>query len=101
LLPNVIGESGPGDTGSPESLAKVVDLTRALRSAAGRPWEGYDVVVEGRSHGAGRTDPGDPAVWEAAGGTWWVEGAWDLSPTDDDNRELDRRIAAGPPSLRA
>jgi hypothetical protein len=97
LLPNVIGESGPGDTGSPDSLAELVSLTRALRDSAGLPWAGYDVIAEGRSHGEGRTDPGDPAVWAAAGATWWVEGAWDLAPTEEGHRELDRRIASGPP----
>ena len=57
------------------------------------------MIAEGRSHGAGRTDPGDPAIWAAAGATWWVEGAWDLErPTPDTVRELDRRIAAGPPT---
>jgi alkanesulfonate monooxygenase SsuD/methylene tetrahydromethanopterin reductase-like flavin-dependent oxidoreductase (luciferase family) len=97
LLPNVIGESGAGDTGSPDSLAEMVALARAHREAAGLPWAGYDVIAEGRSHGEDRTDPGDPAVWAAAGATWWVEGAWDLTPTAEGNRELDRRIAAGPP----
>jgi alkanesulfonate monooxygenase SsuD/methylene tetrahydromethanopterin reductase-like flavin-dependent oxidoreductase (luciferase family) len=98
LLPNVIGESGPGDTGSPDTLAELVALTRAHREAAGLAWAGYDVIAEGRSHGEGRTDPGDPAVWAAAGATWWVEGAWDLTPTAEGNSELDRRIAAGPPT---
>jgi hypothetical protein len=97
LLPNVIGESGPGDSGSPDSLAELVSLTRALRDSAGLPWAGYDVIAEGRSHGEGRTDPSDPAVWAAAGATWWVEGAWDLAPTEEGHRELDRRIASGPP----
>jgi hypothetical protein len=101
LLPCVIGESGPDATQAPESLALLVARTRELREAAGLPWDGYDVIVEGRSHGVGRTDPADPAEWVGAGGTWWVEGAWDLSPTPDGNAELDRRIAAGPPSLRA
>ncbi len=101
LLPNVIGETGPGATGSPESLAALVALTRERREAAGLPWAGYDVIAEGRSHGADRTDPGDPAVWAAAGATWWVEGAWDLTPGPDGATELDRRIAAGPPSLHS
>ena len=99
LLPCVIGETGPDETATPDSLAKLVARTGELRAEAGLPWEGYDVIVEGRSHGEGRTDPGDPAVWQEAGGTWWVEGAWDLKPTPEGRRELDRRIAAGPPSL--
>jgi alkanesulfonate monooxygenase SsuD/methylene tetrahydromethanopterin reductase-like flavin-dependent oxidoreductase (luciferase family) len=101
LLPSVIGETGPDEAASPESMARLVERTRELREEAGLPWEGYDVVVEGRSHGEGRTEPGDPRVWAEAGGTWWVEGAWDLQPTPEGNAELDRRIAAGPPSLPA
>jgi luciferase-like monooxygenase len=101
LLPNVIGESGPDATQTPDSLALLVERTRELRVEAGLPWEGYDVVVEGRSHGENRTDPGDPVVWADVGGTWWVEGAWDLQPTPEGNAELDRRIADGPPSLGA
>jgi alkanesulfonate monooxygenase SsuD/methylene tetrahydromethanopterin reductase-like flavin-dependent oxidoreductase (luciferase family) len=101
LIPSVIGESGPDAAATPESLAQLVARTRELREEAGLPWAGYDVIVEGRSHGVGRTDPGDPAVWADAGGTWWVEGAWDLQTTPEGNAELDRRIAAGPPSLRA
>ena len=99
LLPNVIGETGPGDTGSPEGLARLVALTRELREEAGLPWQGYDVIVEGRSHGEDRTDPADPSLWADAGGTWWVEGAWDLPSTPEGSTELDRRIADGPPSL--
>jgi alkanesulfonate monooxygenase SsuD/methylene tetrahydromethanopterin reductase-like flavin-dependent oxidoreductase (luciferase family) len=99
LIPSVIGETGPDATATPDSLARLVARVRELRAEAGLPWEGYDVIVEGRSHGEGRTEPGDPAVWAEAGGTWWVEGAWDLQPTPEGNRELDRRIAAGPPNL--
>ena len=98
LVPNVIGESGATDASSPATLAELVRLTRAHREAAGLPWAGYDVIAEGRSHGDGRTDPADPARWAEAGATWWVEGAWDLTPTGEGNRELDRRIAAGPPT---
>lgn len=97
LLPNVIDDSGPGDTGSPDHLAEVVALARSAREAAGLPWSGYDVVAEGRSSGADPTSPADPAVWAQAGATWWVEGAWDLQPTAEGQRELDRRIASGPP----
>jgi alkanesulfonate monooxygenase SsuD/methylene tetrahydromethanopterin reductase-like flavin-dependent oxidoreductase (luciferase family) len=101
LVPNVIGDDGAADAGSPDTLAELVALARAHRQAAGLSWDGYDVVVEGRSHGEDRTRPGDPAEWAAAGGTWWVEGAWDLSRGPEGRRELDRRIAAGPPGRTA
>jgi alkanesulfonate monooxygenase SsuD/methylene tetrahydromethanopterin reductase-like flavin-dependent oxidoreductase (luciferase family) len=97
LLPNVIGDEGAAGAGTPDALAQLVALTRALREGAGLPWEGYDVVVEGRSHGEDRTDPGDPSIWAQAGGTWWIEGAWELTRGAQGDRELDRRIAGGPP----
>jgi Luciferase-like monooxygenase len=99
LLPTVIGETDVDVTQSLEGLRRLLVTTRELREEAGLPWPGYDVIVEGRSHGEGRTDPSDPAAWAEVGCTWWVEGAWDLQPTRDGNAELDRRIAAGPPSL--
>ena len=62
LLPNVIGETGPGDTGSPESLAAVVELTRARREAAGLRWDGLRRRSPRVARTApDRTDPGDPA----------------------------------------
>jgi alkanesulfonate monooxygenase SsuD/methylene tetrahydromethanopterin reductase-like flavin-dependent oxidoreductase (luciferase family) len=101
LIPSVISDAGAGNAQTPEAPALLVDRVREEREAAGLSWDGYDVVVEGRSHGERRTDPSDPDAWADAGGTWWVEGAWDLEPTDEGRAELGRRIAAGPPSLRA
>jgi len=34
---------------------------------------------------------------DEAGATWWLEGAWDLSRTEANRVEVQRRITAGPP----
>jgi hypothetical protein len=102
LLPNWIGAEGQGAAGvdGPARLAEIVDHARAAREKAGLGWEGYDVIHEGRSHGADPTSPADPGVWAQAGATWWVEGAWDLERTDAGRAELQRRIQVGPPASR-
>ena len=64
--------------------------TGGVRSAAS-PAAGAAVTFGGtRDADYRRTDPVDPSVWAGAGGTWWVEGAWDLQPTPEGNAELDR-----------
>jgi hypothetical protein len=100
LLPNWIGSQGQGAAAvdTPARLTEVVNCARALREAAGLPWEGFDVIHEGRSHGEGSTTPADPGVWAQAGATWWVEGAWDLERTEAGRAEVERRIQSGPPS---
>ena len=70
---------------------------RALREAAGLPWEGYDVVVEADSSGQFVQLEGTPGDWAQAGGTWWVESWWSLQPGPEGVAELRRRIEAGPP----
>jgi hypothetical protein len=94
--PGPVDNAAVGDDG-PARLAEIVARARCARQAAGLPWEGYDVVHEGRSHGRDPTSPADPRVWAQAGATWWVEGAWDLGGTVKDHAELSRRIRAGPP----
>jgi alkanesulfonate monooxygenase SsuD/methylene tetrahydromethanopterin reductase-like flavin-dependent oxidoreductase (luciferase family) len=96
LLPNWIGSGGAAGVDTPARLAEVVACARSAREAAGLPWEGFDVIQEGRSHGEGPTSPADPEVWAQAGATWWLEGAWDLGGAEA-RPELKRRIQAGPP----
>lgn len=91
LLPQLVG----GGAGlRPDQLVEVLAHVRRAREQAGLPWGGYDVVVEGTSYGP---QASTPAVWVAAGATWWVEGAWDLAPDVAGQAELARRITAGPP----
>ena len=98
LLPAVAG--GPEGGLPPDALAQVVDRVRQLRTAAGLPWDGYDVVVEGDSHGgfgAVRADPDVRDRYAAAGATWWVESWWDLPRGPEGLAELRRRVALGAP----
>lgn len=93
ILPTKVG-FGPDTPFTPADLADVVGAVRPLREAAGLPWAGYDVVVEGT------TTPGaagDAALreWAAAGATWWVESDWSMGA--DAVARHRRRIDAGPP----
>lgn len=96
VLPAVTG--GQGNSGlTPRSLATIVEQVRELRRAAGRPWDGYDVVVEGDSFGQFGTVHGPPAAYADLGATWWVESWWDLPDGPEGVAEIRRRVAAGPP----
>lgn len=108
LLPSIVrpvpsATEQPGDDrdGSApydlESFAEVVGRVRALRQEQGRGWDGYDVVVEGDSTGEFVRLEGDPADWEAAGATWWVESWWTVPPGEEGLAEVRRRVSAGPP----
>ncbi|WP_392425628.1 LLM class flavin-dependent oxidoreductase [Barrientosiimonas humi] len=98
IFPAVVGgDAEPGHSNlDPAALREIVDRVRALREADGLPWEGYDVVVEGDSHGD-FGDTHDPSGWAEAGATWWVESWWDVPGTPAGVEELRRRVAAGPP----
>ncbi len=75
VLPFLAGpDAGSGLTH--DALADIVARLQALRAAAGLPWEGYDVVVEGDTFGS--SGAADPTTWAAKGATWWVESWWDL-----------------------
>jgi hypothetical protein len=90
--------------GSPktlDALAAVVEPVRRLRAEQGLPWEGYDVVIEADSWGAFTSlEPADPAAWEQAGATWWIESWWDVPQGPDGLAEVRRRVEAGPPTAR-
>ena len=93
----------PPQDGAPKSLgdfAAVVDGVRAIRSELGLPWEGYDVVIEADSWGSFTSlEPAEPAAWEEAGATWWVESWWDVPQGPEGLAEVRRRVEAGPPPL--
>ena len=99
LLPQVVSGQERDKPFTPDGLATIVEQVRASREAAGLPWEGYDVVMEGSSYGPEPTVPADPRAWEQAGATWWLEGAWDLGEGhgQESRRDLAHRIASGPP----
>lgn len=95
LLPQVITRDEQSKADSPETLASIVSevLARRNQATAGS----YDVVIEADSTGEFvRRDPDDPAVWEQAGATWWIESWWTLEAGADGLAELRRRIERGP-----
>ena len=71
-----------------------MEQVRALRSEAGLPWEGYEVVAEGTStpDESGRAHV---RAWAQAGATFWVESDWSMGPDALDHTRA--RISAGPP----
>lgn len=98
LLPEVI-ESGRRDkVQTPAELAAIVAQAMQVRAAAGQSAVGFDVIVEADSYGQFRQmDCTDPAVWAAAGGTWWIESWWNLDRADGGEQILLDRLAAGRP----
>jgi alkanesulfonate monooxygenase SsuD/methylene tetrahydromethanopterin reductase-like flavin-dependent oxidoreductase (luciferase family) len=98
VFPAVAGGSleDPGSRLTHDRLREVVERIGTLRADAGLSMEGYDVVVEGDSHGSfGETRPPVQA-WADAGATWWVESWWDLPDDASGRAELRRRLALGP-----
>jgi alkanesulfonate monooxygenase SsuD/methylene tetrahydromethanopterin reductase-like flavin-dependent oxidoreductase (luciferase family) len=69
-----------GMTLSPEDVVRSIELI-------GRG-DGFDVAVLGQS------DLGNPAAYERAGATWWLENVHDRRGTVDD---MERLVGAGPP----
>jgi len=99
ILPTV-GDAA-ADEGTPSltvaGLAEVLGTVRRLRADSGRPWDGYDVVIEGDSTGEFVKSDGTPEQWARAGATWWIESWWTLEPGPAGLAELRRRVEAGPP----
>jgi alkanesulfonate monooxygenase SsuD/methylene tetrahydromethanopterin reductase-like flavin-dependent oxidoreductase (luciferase family) len=90
------------EEGVPKKLAdftSVVDGVRRIRAELGLPWEGYDVVIEADSWGSFTAlEPSEPAAWEQAGATWWVESWWDVPQGPEGLAAVRRRVDAGPPT---
>jgi alkanesulfonate monooxygenase SsuD/methylene tetrahydromethanopterin reductase-like flavin-dependent oxidoreductase (luciferase family) len=86
---------------SVSALAEIVARIADLRAERDLTMEGYEVVVEGDSHGGfGQLRP-PVEPWAEAGATWWVESWWDLpdGPTERSAAvaETRRRLECGPP----
>lgn len=97
LLPAVIDGDRDGLRG-PGGLAEIVGEITGIRAAAGLGGEPYDVIIEGDSTGEFiQLDPPDPASWEAAGATWWIESWWTIERGAQGLAEVRRRVEAGPP----
>jgi hypothetical protein len=81
----------------PEILATVLSEVTTRRQALGLADASYDVVIQADSHGEFiELMPDDPAVWQDAGATWWIESWWTIEPGLEGLAELRRRIDAGP-----
>jgi alkanesulfonate monooxygenase SsuD/methylene tetrahydromethanopterin reductase-like flavin-dependent oxidoreductase (luciferase family) len=87
LAPGAVDESG----NVVRTPGRVAGLVGQVRAAGARVGEGFDVIVDGVTHGAGASDP---AAYAAAGAGWWLEV---LSPSFGDEQEMLRRVRAGPP----
>ncbi len=100
LLPQII-ENGEGrHPQAPEELAGLLAQVRARREALGLGNAPYDAIVEADSTGEFITlNPADPAAWQAAGATWWIESWWSIPRGPDGLTEIRRRVRAGPPAL--
>lgn len=98
ILPAMAGGSleDPGSRLTHDGLREIVERVRVLRDEAGLPWEDYDVVVEGDSHGEFGTTRPPVDAWADAGATRWVESWWDLPDSPEGRAELVRRIDLGP-----
>jgi alkanesulfonate monooxygenase SsuD/methylene tetrahydromethanopterin reductase-like flavin-dependent oxidoreductase (luciferase family) len=89
---------GSGEVPGPERMASILREVRALREAAGLPWDGYDVVLETDSTGEFvKTEPLTADEWAAAGVTWWIESWWNIKSGPEGLAEVRRRVDLGPP----
>ena len=99
LLPSVIEDGVTRGVATPAELAAIVGEVSKLRATAGHDQQPYDVVIEADSTGEFvQLKPPDPASWEAAGATWWVESWWSIEPGPQGLAEVRRRVQAGPPA---
>jgi alkanesulfonate monooxygenase SsuD/methylene tetrahydromethanopterin reductase-like flavin-dependent oxidoreductase (luciferase family) len=99
LLPAIIENGQARDVRGPGELADLIGEVAGLRKASGLDAEPFDVIIEADSTGEFvQLDPPDPAPWEAAGATWWVESWWTIQPGAAGLAEVRRRIESGPPS---
>jgi alkanesulfonate monooxygenase SsuD/methylene tetrahydromethanopterin reductase-like flavin-dependent oxidoreductase (luciferase family) len=82
LIPQVVDSDGARQ-------ARLEEL-RVVRDEISRP--GFDIVVEGHA------TEHDPAAWEDAGATWWLESMWEAVGDPDPVDCARVRLAQGPPS---
>ena len=98
LLPSIVEGKGGRAVQGPDELASLVAEVHGMRAAAGVGDVPYDVIIEADSTREFiQLDPPEPAAWEKAGATWWVESWWTIESGPEGLAEVRRRIEAGPP----
>jgi alkanesulfonate monooxygenase SsuD/methylene tetrahydromethanopterin reductase-like flavin-dependent oxidoreductase (luciferase family) len=85
-----VGEDGVSMAMPPHELAGWVSMIRDEREAAGLAQASFDVAVFGQA-GLGGFEPAD---YEAAGATWWLE---NVSPMRGSVADITRLVEKGPP----
>jgi alkanesulfonate monooxygenase SsuD/methylene tetrahydromethanopterin reductase-like flavin-dependent oxidoreductase (luciferase family) len=99
LLPQIIDGDERRGVASPGELAELVSLVTARRDEIGLGGAPYDVIIEADStEEFVQLDPAEPAAWEAAGATWWIESWWGVPAGTEGLDEVKRRVRAGPPA---
>ncbi len=81
----------------PEDIRAMLDWLRA-RGGAG---PGFDMVMEGETPAGDAARASDiVAPWAEAGCTWWLDARWQMPHESEDRmRQVQERLAAGPPRL--
>ena len=86
----------PGRASPPTACARSSTASARCAPTPGLTMEGYDVVVEGDSHGDFGSVRPPVQQWADAGATWWVESWWDLPDSPEGRAETRRRLELGP-----
>lgn len=98
LLPQLIEDGNGRQPSGPGEFAELIGEVKTIRAGLGLKDDAYDVVIEADSTGEFvRLEPEDPAAWEAAGATWWIESWWNIERGPEGLAEVKRRVQAGPP----
>jgi len=91
VLLEKMSREGKPEAVTPSDVHEVkafVDANRMLSSP-------FDIVVQGKTDGMGRTEQQEKLLaWQVAGATWWVETLFDSS-----EGAAEARISQGPPQL--
>jgi hypothetical protein len=98
LLPQIIEDGQRRHVRDPGELAGLLAEVKPRREALGLGAAPYEAIIEADSSGEFiELSPPDPAAWQAAGATWWIESWWGIPAGLGGLAEVRRRVQAGPP----